>query len=68
VVNILKLTERYTLEKGGTPVILALGRLRQENGEFEASAAYITRPCLQKKRSFIIYELFVSLKSLLGIT
>jgi hypothetical protein len=30
------------------PVILALGKLRQENHEFEASLGYTVRVCLKK--------------------
>jgi hypothetical protein len=31
------------------PVILALDRLRQEDGEFQTSLNYIARSCLKKK-------------------
>jgi hypothetical protein len=31
-----------------TPVIPALGRIRQENHEFEGSLVYTVRPCLKK--------------------
>jgi hypothetical protein len=34
-----------------TRVILALGRLRQEDHELEASLNYMVRPCHQKKKS-----------------
>jgi hypothetical protein len=34
-----------------TPVILALGRLRQEDCKFEASLDYGMRLCLKKKKS-----------------
>jgi hypothetical protein len=34
------------------PVIPALGRLRQENSEFEAILGYIARPQLKKKDIF----------------
>jgi hypothetical protein len=33
------------------PVIPALGRLRQEGGEFKASLDYIARPCISKKKT-----------------
>jgi hypothetical protein len=32
------------------PIILAFGRLKQENGKFEASLDYIVRPCLRNKQ------------------
>jgi hypothetical protein len=32
-----------------TPVILALGRQRKENHEFQASLGYLVRPYLKKK-------------------
>jgi hypothetical protein len=37
------------------PVIPALGRLRQEDGEFEASAGYIAQPCLKKANKKVTY-------------
>jgi hypothetical protein len=35
-----------------TPVIPALGRLRQEYDEFQASLDYITKPCLKKRKQY----------------
>jgi hypothetical protein len=32
-------------------VILALGRLRRENCDFEDSLDYLARPCLKKKKT-----------------
>jgi hypothetical protein len=34
-------------------VILALRRLRQEDGEFEVSLSYIAKPCLKKPKTKI---------------
>jgi hypothetical protein len=34
---------------GGTVLILALGKMRQENYKFEASLGYIVRSCLKTK-------------------
>jgi hypothetical protein len=36
-----------------TPVIPALGRLRQEGHEFKASLDYLVRPCLKQKQKDI---------------
>jgi hypothetical protein len=33
-----------------TTIILALGRLRQEDGEIQANPGCIVRPCLKKKK------------------
>jgi hypothetical protein len=52
----------------GTPVILALGRLRQEDNEFEASQShtvssslgYVARACLQKKKKIELIIVFIS--------
>jgi hypothetical protein len=39
----------------GGAVIRALGRLRQKDGEFEASLGYVAKPYFQKKeRNFIL--------------
>jgi hypothetical protein len=33
-----------------TPVFPALGRLRQDDHEFETTLDYVARPCLKKKK------------------
>jgi hypothetical protein len=33
-----------------TPVILVLGRLRQEDNELEDSLSYIVRPCFKEEK------------------
>jgi hypothetical protein len=38
------------VNSGSTPVILALGRLRQEDLRFNASLGYIQRLCLKEKK------------------
>jgi hypothetical protein len=38
------------------PVIPALGRLKQEDSEFEASLGYVVRPFLKTKRKLILLE------------
>jgi hypothetical protein len=37
------------------PIISALKRLRQEDGEFWVSLSYIVRPCLKKKMKLLDY-------------
>jgi hypothetical protein len=36
------------------PVTLALGRLKKENHELEASLEYVARPCLKKQNKISI--------------
>jgi hypothetical protein len=40
----------------GTPVMLALRMLRQENRELQAVLGYIVRPCLQEEKKKIRKE------------
>jgi hypothetical protein len=43
------------------PVILALGRQRQEDLEFKVHLGFIVRPCLKKPKSVHLYE-FISVE------
>jgi hypothetical protein len=45
-------SELLSQEWWHTPVILAFGRLRQEDREFEASMDYTERPCQEKELSY----------------
>jgi hypothetical protein len=49
---LIKKKKIFIAGHGGLPVIPAIGRLKQEDGKFEASVGYIVR-ILEKKKSYL---------------
>jgi hypothetical protein len=50
----MMLLNGYSQEWWCTPLILALGRLKQEDQEFKDSLGYMVKPCLIKRNMSVV--------------